>query len=108
VREILVDMSGTEAMAAASAALSRVGRLKRKADGGDVIRGSVGSGPFRINRAKMMIRAKPMGRASSRLILTASAREGMIFQNTAGTAIARILDASGVHSPAVFERRAGW
>ena len=88
--EITLDLSPDDALARVVAVLE-----KHNADldcsEPAVVRSVVGSGALNMNPAEVEVRVEPLGDTQSRVLVDASAEEGLIKQRTAEKAVTRII-----------------
>src|SRR2546427_431938 len=81
--EIAPDLGYEEALQKAISAFQRVGKVKSIQEQFGRIVGSVGSRVLNMNTADVTVRVEKTGGARSKIVLTATAQEGVILQNTA-------------------------
>ena len=91
--EISIDMPCSDTFHTVLAALKGIGKVQSAQEKFGRIVGSVGSGTWNMNKADLTIQVHPSGENGSKVVITATAQEGLISQNTAAKAITRLLDA---------------
>ena len=91
--ELSMPMASDEAFASIVAAFTRIGHIQSIQEQSGHIAGSVGSGMLNMNNADVTVQVQPDGESRSKVIITATAQEGLIPQNTAAKAISRLQEA---------------
>ena len=90
VGEVTVPLSLAHAYQLALRAFNNVGSVESASEKSGTIKGVVGSGMGNMNPAQLVVEVAPHGDSQSRIVFHAAAEEGLIFQNTAEKAIARV------------------
>jgi hypothetical protein len=91
--ERLMPMASKEAFDSILTAFNRVGRMQSVQEKSGRIIGSIGSGMLNKNNADVTVQVQPEGASQSKVVIIATAQEGLIPQNTAVKAISRLLEA---------------
>jgi hypothetical protein len=90
--EIKLSVPYLEAFRSVLSAFKKVGHVQSVQEKFGRIVGTIGSGGWNMNPANLTIQVQPDGQYA-KLVIVATAQEGLIPQNTAAGAISRLLDA---------------
>ncbi len=86
-------MPFAEALPLVLAASKKVGTVQSVQEKFGRIEGKMGSGTFNMNRADVTVQVQAYGASQPKLVIIATAQEGLISANTAAKAISRLLEA---------------
>jgi hypothetical protein len=96
--EITIPASLPHAYQIVLRAFNSVGSVGSASERSGMIKGWIGSGVANMNPAHVVVELSPNRDSQSRVVFHATAEEGLIFQNTAENAIARVRAAMGGRS----------
>lgn len=91
--EFDLDIPAESAFELVSSAYERVGKVKSSQKTFLRIDGKIGGGSGGLNLASVTVQVKKVSETSSKLIVDASAKEGLVSQGTASSAVTRLLQA---------------
>jgi hypothetical protein len=91
--EFDLEMSAAAAFGLVVSAYRAVGQVKSVQEVFMRVDGKIGGGIGGMNLASVTVQVKKVGDSASKLVIDAAAKEGLINQGTASSAVSRLLEA---------------